>query len=312
MKIVYMGTPDFAVPPLEALVRSGYEVAAVVTQPDKPKGRGKTLMPTPVKEEAMKHDIPVYQPLKVRDPEFVEILENIAPDIIVVAAFGQIIPKKILDMPKYGCINIHASLLPKYRGAAPIQWAVINGEKVSGVTTMRMDEGLDTGDMILKEEVTLAPDETGGSLFDRLAEVGAKLAVQTLQALEDGTAEFTPQDHEKATQVGMIKKSFGEMDFTKSAVELERLIRGLNPWPGTYTEYQGKTLKIWGATVEDGGDPSKAGTIVNVKKHSFGIQTKDGILVPTEIQLEGKKRMTAEAFLCGVSLEEGTVLGTNA
>lgn len=312
MKIVYMGTPDFAVPPLEALVRSGYEVAAVVTQPDKPKGRGKTLMPTPVKEEAMKHDIPVYQPLKVREPEFVEILENIAPDIIVVAAFGQIIPKKILDMPKYGCINIHASLLPKYRGAAPIQWAVINGEKVSGVTTMRMDEGLDTGDMILKEEVTLAPDETGGSLFDRLAEVGAKLAVQTLQALEDGTAEFTPQDHEKATQVGMIKKSFGEMDFTKSAVELERLIRGLNPWPGTYTEYQGKTLKIWGATVEDGGDPSKAGTIVNVKKHSFGIQTKDGILVPTEIQLEGKKRMTAEAFLCGVSLEEGTVLGTNA
>lgn len=312
MKIVYMGTPDFAVPPLEALVRSGYEVAAVVTQPDKPKGRGKTLMPTPVKEEAMKHDIPVYQPLKVREPEFVEILENIAPDIIVVAAFGQIIPKKILDMPKYGCINIHASLLPKYRGAAPIQWAVINGEKVSGVTTMRMDEGLDTGDMILKEEVTLAPDETGGSLFDRLAEVGAKLAVQTLQALEDGTAEFTPQDHEKATQVGMIKKSFGEMDFTKSAVELERLIRGLNPWPGTYTEYQGKTLKIWGATVKEGGDPSKAGTIVNVKKHSFGIQTKDGILVPTEIQLEGKKRMTAEAFLCGVSLEEGTVLGTNA
>ena len=215
-------------------------------------------------------------------------------------------------MPKYCCVNVHASLLPKYRGAAPIQWAVINGEKVSGVTTMRMDEGLDTGDMILKEEVTLAPDETGGSLFDRLAEVGAKLAVQTLQALEDGTAEFTPQDHEKATQVGMIQKSFGEMDFTKSAVELERLIRGLNPWPGTYTEYQGKTLKIWGATVEDGGDPSKAGTIVNVKKHSFGIQTKDGILVPTEIQLEGKKRMTAEAFLCGVSLEEGTVLGTNA
>ena len=177
---------------------------------------------------------------------------------------------------------------------------------------MRMDEGLDTGDMILKEEVTLAPDETGGSLFDRLAEVGAKLAVQTLQALEDGTAEFTPQDHEKATQVGMIQKSFGKMDFTKSAVELERLIRGLNPWPGTYTEYQGKTLKIWGATVKEGGDPSKAGTIVNVTKHSFGIQTKDGILVPTEIQLEGKKRMTAEAFLCGVSLEEGTVLGTNA
>ena len=312
MKVVFKGTPDFSVGTLEALVEAGYEITGVVTQPDKPKGRGKQMMPTPVKEAAEKHGLPVYQPRRVRDAEAIEEIRKMEPDVIVVVAFGQIIPKEILDMPKYGCINVHASLLPKYRGAAPIQWAVINGEKVSGVTTMRMDEGLDTGDMILKEEVTLAPDETGGSLFDRLAEVGAKLAVQTLQALEDGTAEFTPQDHEKATQVGMIKKSFGEMDFTKSAVELERLIRGLNPWPGTYTEYQGKTLKIWGATVEDGGDPSKAGTIVNVKKHSFGIQTKDGILVPTEIQLEGKKRMTAEAFLCGVSLEEGTVLGTNA
>lgn len=312
MKIIFMGTPDFSVGTLEALVEAGHEVVLAVTQPDKPKGRGKEMQFTPVKECALAHNIPVYQPKKIREPECIEELKKYQADVCVVVAFGQILPKEILEMTPYGCINVHASLLPKYRGAAPIQWAVINGEKVSGVTTMRMDEGLDTGDMILKEEVTLAPDETGGSLFDRLAEVGAKLAVQTLQALEDGTAEFTPQDHEKATQVGMIKKSFGEMDFTKSAVELERLIRGLNPWPGTYTEYQGKTLKIWGATVEDGGDPSKAGTIVNVKKHSFGIQTKDGILVPTEIQLEGKKRMTAEAFLCGVSLEEGTVLGTNA
>ena len=312
MKVIFMGTPDFAVNTLEKIIEAGHEVMLVVTQPDKPKGRGNTMQFPPVKECAVSHGLEVFQPVKIREDASVEYLKKFAPDIIIVAAFGQILPKSILDLPKYGCINVHASLLPKYRGAAPIQWAVINGEKVSGVTTMRMDEGLDTGDMILKEEVTLAPDETGGSLFDRLAEVGAKLAVQTLQALEDGTAEFTPQDHEKATQVGMIKKSFGEMDFTKSAVELERLIRGLNPWPGTYTEYQGKTLKIWGATVEDGGDPSKAGTIVNVKKHSFGIQTKDGILVPTEIQLEGKKRMTAEAFLCGVSLEEGTVLGTNA
>ena len=312
MRIIFMGTPDFSVPTLEALVASGHEVVAVVTQPDKPKGRGKEIHMSPVKECALQHNIPVYQPVRARDEAFVEEMRALNPDAMVVIAFGQILPKSLLDLPKYGCVNIHASLLPKYRGAAPIQWAVINGEKVSGVTTMRMDEGLDTGDMILKEEVTLTPNETGGSLFDRLAEVGAKLAVQTLQALEDGTAEFTPQDHEKATQVGMIKKSFGEMDFTKSAVELERLIRGLNPWPGTYTEYQGKTLKIWGATVKEGGDPSKAGTIVNVKKHSFGIQTKDGILVPTEIQLEGKKRMTAEAFLCGVSLEEGTVLGTNA
>lgn len=312
MRLIFMGTPDFAVGTLEALIEAGHEVALVVTQPDKPRGRSKKLQYPPVKEAALAHNIEVFQPKRVREAESIEYLKKYQPDCIVVVAFGQILPKEILEMPKYCCVNVHASLLPKYRGAAPIQWAVINGEKVSGVTTIRMDEGLDTGDMILKEEVTLAPDETGGSLFDRLAEVGAKLAVQTLQALEDGTAEFTPQDHEKATQVGMIKKSFGEMDFTKSAVELERLIRGLNPWPGTYTEYQGKTLKIWGATVEDGGDPSKAGTIVNVKKHSFGIQTKDGILVPTEIQLEGKKRMTAEAFLCGVSLEEGTVLGTNA
>lgn len=312
MKVIFMGTPDFAVNTLEKIIEAGHEVMLVVTQPDKPKGRGNTMQFPPVKECAVSHGLEVFQPVKIREDASVEYLKKFAPDIIIVAAFGQILPKSILDLPKYGCINVHASLLPKYRGAAPIQWAVINGEKVSGVTTMRMDEGLDTGDMILKEEVTLTPNETGGSLFDRLAEVGAKLAVQTLQALEDGTAEFTPQDHEKATQVGMIKKSFGEMDFTKSAVELERLIRGLNPWPGTYTEYQGKTLKIWGATVKEGGDPSKAGTIVNVKKHSFGIQTKDGILVPTEIQLEGKKRMTAEAFLCGVSLEEGTVLGTNA
>ena len=306
MRVIFMGTPDFSVGTLEAVLAAGHEVAAVVTQPDKPKGRGGAMSMSPVKEAALKHNLTVLQPQRAREEAFVEELRGYEADVIVVVAFGQLLPAEIIHMPKYGCINVHASLLPKYRGAAPIQWAVINGEKVSGVTTMRMDEGLDTGDMILKEEVTLAPDETGGSLFDRLAEVGAKLAVQTLQALEDGTAEFTPQDHEKATQVGMIKKSFGEMDFTKSAVELERLIRGLNPWPGTYTEYQGKTLKIWGATVKEGGDPSKAGTIVNVKKHSFGIQTKDGILVPTEIQLEGKKRMTTDAFLNGYTVEEGT------
>ena len=187
MKIVYMGTPDFAVPPLAALVKAGYEVTAVVTQPDKPKGRGKTLMPTPVKEEAMKHEIPVYQPAKVRDPKFVETLTGLAPDIIVVAAFGQIIPKTILDLPKYGCINIHASLLPKYRGAAPIQQAVIDGEKESGVTIMRMGTGLDTGDMISKIVVPIETEETGGSLFDKLAQAGADLLMETLPSIENGT-----------------------------------------------------------------------------------------------------------------------------
>ena len=245
MKIVYMGTPDFAVPPLAALVKNGYEVAAVVTQPDKPKGRGKTLLPTPVKEEAMKHEIPVYQPLKVRDSEFVETLKELAPDMIIVAAFGQIIPKTILDMPKYGCLNIHASLLPKYRGAAPIQQAVIDGEKESGVTIMKMGVGLDTGDMIMKTEVPLAEDETGGSLHDKLAKAGAKLCVETLKALEDKTATWETQGESPTAYAKMLDKKLGDIDWSKSAKAIECLIRGLNPWPSAYTDWNGKVMKIW-------------------------------------------------------------------
>lgn len=309
MRIIFMGTPDFAVGTFQALIEAGHEIVLTVTQPDKPKGRSGKPQFSPVKEEAVKRGIEVYQPKRIREAECVEYLRKYQADCIVVVAFGQILPKAILEMPKYGCVNVHASLLPKYRGAAPIQWAVINGEKVSGVTTMRMDEGLDTGDMILKEEVVLAKDETGGSLFDRLARVGAELAVKTLRALEDGTAEFTPQNHEEATQVGMIKKQFGELDFTQPAKKLECLIRGLNPWPSTYTFYHGKTLKIWKANVEEGGDSSQAGMIIGVDKHSFQIQTGDGILIPTELQLEGKKRMSTEAFLCGVNIEKGEVLG---
>lgn len=312
MKIIYMGTPDFAVEALEALASSRHEVTAVFTQPDKPKGRGKAMQFTPVKEVALRENIPVYQPKKVRDPEVIQKIRELAPDVLVVVAFGQIIPQEILDIAPYGCINVHGSLLPKYRGAAPIQWAVIDGEKESGVTTMQMDAGLDTGDMLLKTVVPLDEKETGGSLFDKLSKAGADLLLKTLDALENGTVTPQKQGESPTAYAKMLTKDMGAIDWNRPAKELERLIRGLNPWPGTYTEYQGKTLKIWGATVEDGGDPSKAGTIVNVKKHSFGIQTKDGILVPTEIQLEGKKRMTAEAFLCGVSLEEGTVLGTNA
>ena len=311
MKIVYMGTPDFAVPPLEALVRSEYEVAAVVTQPDKPKGRGKTLMPTPVKEEAMKHDIPVYQPLKVRDPEFVEILENIAPDIIVVAAFGQIIPKKILDMPKYGCINIHASLLPKYRGAAPIQQAVIDGEKESGVTIMRMGTGLDTGDMISKVVVPLDKEETGGSLFDKLAQAGASLLIETLPSIEDGTASYEVQPEESPTPyAAMINKKMGLMDFSKSAAELERLVRGLNPWPSAYTFLNGKTLKVWKSTVEKAANGGKTvpGTIIAVDKTGIHVVCGEDVLVLCEVQLEGKKRMETDAFLRGYQVEVGTVL----
>lgn len=311
MKVVYMGTPDFAVPPLEALVNSGYEVAAVVTQPDKPKGRGKTLMPTPVKEEALKHDIPVYQPQKVRDPEFEEILEKISPDIIVVAAFGQIIPKKILDLPKFGCINIHASLLPKYRGAAPIQQAVIDGEKESGVTIMRMGTGLDTGDMISKVVVPIETEETGGSLFDKLAEAGASLLIETLPSIENGTAVYEKQPEESPTPyAAMITKKMGLMDFTKSAEELERLVRGLNPWPSAYTFLNGKTLKVWKSTVErsENGGKTVPGTIVAVDKEGIHVACRENNLVLREVQLEGKKRMETDAFLRGYQITEGTML----
>ena len=287
----------------------GHEVVLAVTQPDKPKGRGKSMQFPPVKEAALEHGIEVYQPRRVREPECVEYLRSFDADIIVVVAFGQILPKEILEMPKYGCVNVHASLLPKYRGAAPIQWAVINGEKVSGVTTMRMDEGLDTGDMILKEEVVLDEKETGGSLFDRLSGVGAKLCVRTLEAIEDGTAIYTKQDHAAATKTTLIKKQFGIIDWNKPAAEIECLIRGLNPWPSAYTYLNGKTLKIWAATVKDETSDKEPGELTEVTKHSVGVQTGDGILMLEEVQLEGKKRMSADAFLRGNALSEGMKLG---
>jgi len=308
MKIVYMGTPDFAVPPLAALVQNGYEVTAVVTQPDKPKGRGKTLLPTPVKEEAMKHDIPVYQPLKVREPEFVETLKKLEPDMIIVAAFGQIIPKAILEMPHFGCVNVHASLLPKYRGAAPIQWAVLNGDQVTGVTTMRMDEGLDTGDMIMKQEVIVDENETGGSLFDKLSEVGAKLCVKTMEAIENGTAVYTPQDDALATHTGKIQKEMGSIDWSKDAEVIERLVRGLNPWPSAYTRIDDKNLKIWRAKVISHEVKAAPGCILKVTKDELEVQTGNGVLALLEVQLEGKKRMTTDAFLRGYHVTEGSFL----
>lgn len=262
----------------------------------------------PVKECATAHHIPVYQPVRIREAECIAYLKGYQPDIMIVAAFGQILPKEILEMPKYGCVNVHASLLPKYRGAAPIQWAVINGDAVSGVTTMRMDTGLDTGDMIEKAEVVLAEDETGGSLFERLAEVGAKLCVHTIQAIEDGTAVYTKQNEAEATHVGMIKKQMGNIDWTQPAVTIERLIRGLNPWPSAYTKLNGKTLKIWHAAVEAGGDAKDAGKVITVNKKELKIQTGDGILSLLEVQLEGKKRMDIEAFLRGYEVMEQTIL----
>ena len=306
MKIIFMGTPDFSVGTLEALIEAGHEVCLVVTQPDKPKGRGKEMQPTPVKAAAMKHGIPVYQPKKIRDPECVEELRKYQADVMVVIAFGQILPKSILEMTPYGCINVHASLLPKYRGAAPIQWAVINGDPYTGVSTQRMDEGVDTGDIILEEKVEIRPDETGGSLFDRLAEVGAELCVKTIEAIENGTAVYTPQDNSKATHTAKIHKELGSIDWTKSAKEIECLIRGLNPWPSAYTRLDGKTLKIWRANVLPDEKKAAPGCIIKAEKGSFLVQTGDGVLELLEVQLEGKKRMTTDAFLNGYTVEEGT------
>ena len=309
MKVIFMGTPDFSVGTLEALIEAGHEIVLAVTQPDKPKGRGKAMQFPPVKEAALAHGIEVYQPARVREPECVEYLRGFQADIIVVVAFGQILPKEILEMPEYGCVNVHASLLPKYRGAAPIQWAVINGEKISGVTTMRMDEGLDTGDMILREEVVLDENETGGSLFDRLSDVGASLCVKTLQAFADGTATFTKQNHEEATLTKTIKKQFGLIDWKKPAKELECLIRGLNPWPSAYTTFHGKTFKIWSAEVAADEKPADPGTVVDVTKDAMWVQTGEGTLKLLEVQLEGKKRMPCDAFLRGYPVETGMFLG---
>ena len=306
MKVIFMGTPDFAVGTLEEIIKAGHEVVLVVTQPDKPRGRSGALQFPPVKECAVAHGIEVFQPKKIREEENVEYLRKYNADIIVVAAFGQLLPKSILEMPKHGCINVHASLLPKYRGAAPIQWSVINGDAVTGVTIMQMDIGMDTGDMIAKREVVIGEEETGGGLFDKLAEVGAKLCVDTMVEIENGTATRTPQNHDEATHVSMISKELGNIDWNKSAVEIERLIRGLNPWPSAFTKLDGKTFKIWKAKVVSEHTNKQPGRIVNVGKDVLEVQTGEGVLSLLEVQLEGKKRMEVDAFLRGYNVAEGT------
>lgn len=310
MKVIFMGTPDFSVGTLEALIEAGHEVALVVTQPDKPKGRGGKMQYTPVKEVAVAHNIPVYQPKRIREPECIEELRRYNADIMVVIAFGQILPKEILEMTPYGCVNVHASLLPSYRGAAPIQWAVINGEKVSGVTTMQMNEGLDTGDMLLKVEIPLDEKETGGSLHDKLAEAGARLCVETLDALKAGTVTPEKQGDSPTAYAKMLDKHMGKIDWKMSAKEIERLIRGLNPWPSAYTRWNenDKGMKIWEAEVAEGQTDKAAGTVVEVAKDGFFVQTGDGLLKITALQIPGKKRMDAAAFLRGYQMETGTVL----
>lgn len=307
MRVVFMGTPDFAVGALEAIVKAGHEVALVVTQPDKQKGRGKEVQFPPVKECAIQYNIPVFQPVKIKTEEAVETLREYPADVFVVAAFGQILSKEILDMPKYGCLNIHASLLPKYRGAAPIQWVILDGEKTTGVTIMQMNEGLDTGDMLLKEEIPIDSKETGESLHDKLAVVGADLIVKALPLLEQGKLTAEPQKDQDSCYAKMLKKDMGHMDWEKEAVVLERLIRGLNSWPSAYTYWNKKTLKIWEAFVEPmTGTP---GEILQVNKDSIVVGCGKDSLRITALQLEGKKRMAVKDFLLGYKLQPGMLLG---
>ena len=302
-----MGTPEFAVATLEAIIEAGHEVSLVVTQPDKPKGRGRNMQFSPVKECALRYDIPVFQPVKIREPEALAELNRYEADMIVVVAFGQILTKEILDRPRYGCINVHASLLPRYRGAAPIQWAVIDGEEKTGVTIIRMDEGIDTGDMIAKTEVLLDTEETGGSLHDKLSLTGARLLVQTMQKIENGSAYYEKQQDSQSCYAKMLSKQLGNIEWSKSAVEIERLIRGLNPWPSAYTYSDGKTMKIWKAHIEKDLEGAVPGQAVMISSTQLLVQTGSGSLALDEIQLEGKKRMQTAEFLRGFRIKQGTI-----
>ena len=313
MRIIFMGTPEFSVPVLTSLIDAGHEVAAVVTQPDKAKGRGNTVQFPPVKEKALEYGIPVLQPVRVRKPEEIEKVRAFAPDVIVVVAFGQILPQELLDIPRYGCLNVHASLLPMYRGAAPIQWAILNGEKQTGITIMQMDAGLDTGDMMAKVTVDIEPDETGDSLHDKLSLLGGPLLLDVLKQVEQGTAEHIPQEGETC-YASQLKKEMGRIDFTRPAMELERKVRAFCSWPSAYTTLGGKTLKVWKASVwnersSDQEESRPCGEVVRIRKGGIYVRTGEGLLVLKEVQLEGKKRMDTDAFLRGYPLTEGTVLG---
>ena len=310
MRIVFMGTPDFAVGSLQALCESGkHEILAVVTQPDRPKGRGNKLLQTPVKEYALAQGLTVYQPQKVKTPEFVELLHELQPELIVVAAFGQFLSKEILELPKYGCINVHASLLPKYRGAAPIQYAIIKGEKESGVTIMQMDIGMDTGAMLDKVVVPIAENTTMGELHDALREQGAALLLQVIDKIAAGTAVAEPQDNEQATYATLLDRSMEHIDWSKTAQEVHNLIRGFNPAPGTFTKLpNGKSLKIWGSKMTDKSSAAAAGTVIETGKHSFFVACGEGVLEITEVQPESKKRMSAQVFLNGRGVQEGDLL----
>lgn len=305
MKIVFMGTPDFARGALEALIAAGHEITAVVTQPDKAKGRSKELQFPPVKECAIEHNIPVMQPVRIKSPEAIAQLAEYEADVFVVAAFGQILSQEILDMPPYGSLNIHGSLLPKYRGASPIQQVIIDGEKETGVTIMQMDAGIDTGDMLYKRSVEIEDTDTFESLHDKLMILGGEAIVETLKLLETGGLEPQKQDEGKSSHARLITKEMGNINFSKSAIELNRLIRGLNPWPSAYTFFRGKQLKIWETEVRMGQEKVPAGTIVEVTKDAIRVACQDGCLDIKSLQLEGKKRMSTHDFLLGVKVLPG-------
>ncbi|SDK42897.1 methionyl-tRNA formyltransferase [Natronincola ferrireducens] len=309
MKIIFMGTPDFAVPSLEVLIQENHEILGVFTQPDRPKGRGKKVAMSPVKEKALEYNFDVYQPTTLRSPEVVSTIKNMKPDLMVVVAYGQILTKEILDIPPLGCVNVHASLLPRYRGAGPIQWALINGEKTTGITTMYMDEGLDTGDMILKEEIFISQNETAVELHDRLALLGGKLLKETIKHIIDGTAPREKQNHEKSTYAPRLTKELGEIQWNKNAEEIHNLIRGTIPWPMAYTTYLDKTMKIWRSDVEKSPGPHQPGEIVEVTKNKIYVGTGKDLLVIEELQFSGGKRLSTKDFLVGNSIEKHVILG---
>lgn len=309
ISVVFMGTPDFAVPCLEMLCKENYHIKAVITQPDRPKGRGQKLVESPVKACALKHDLPILQPQKIKTPEFEAILEELNPDLIVVVAFGQILSKRILDIPRLGCINVHASLLPQYRGAAPLHWSVIRGEKKTGVTTMFMDEGLDTGDMLLTAEMDITDTTTTGEVHDTLQNMGAEVLSETIKQLIAGTAVRRVQNHEEATYAPLLTKELECIDWTQSATNIHNLIRGLDPWPGSYTICRNKRLKLWGSEVLAEDTNKEAGTIIRVENERLVVSTGDGVIALTNVQPEGKKRMAAGDFARGYQITVGEILG---
>lgn len=309
MRIVFMGTPEFAVPSLEALLKSEDQVVGVVTQPDRPKGRGQLLAPPPVKVIAQRAGISLLQPLKLKAPEFLNALTAWKPDLIAVTAFGRILPAPILNLPPKGCVNVHGSLLPKYRGAAPVQWAVINGDTETGITTMLMDEGMDTGPMLLQERIAILPEDTAGTLALRLAELGGRLLVETIRQLKAGILTPRTQDNLQATMAPLLKKENGVIDWTHRAQSIADRIRGLSPWPGAYTFLRRDRWNIWRAVAKSGHSDAQPGTITGLTKHSIQIATGEGVLEIVEIQTANSKRMSVAQFLAGHRVSVGEQFG---